>query len=242
MELQGKTAVVTGGTRGLGRQIAEAFLRAGARVVVAGRDQEPVRDLLAAGSDVRFHRVDVTDDESVEQLLADAAAEFGGLDVVVANAGVSRPGRVAALAVKDWAETFETNVNGTFRTVRAAAGRLAEGGRIITLSSAMGSRVAPGASAYCASKAAIEMLTKVAAVELAERGITVNCLAPGIIDEGMGRQLTANTVVWEKYRAKLAAGRPGSGAEVAAAAVFLASPASSYVNGHVLEVNGGLDW
>jgi len=244
VQMRGRTAVVTGGTRNLGRCIVEAFLREGAQVIAAGRDPEPIGDLLAGSDQVAFYPVDVRNALSVEEMLAAAADHFGGIDVVVANAGVSRPGRVEGLAEPDWTETFDTNVHGTFRTVKAAVPYLekAGGGRIITLSSALGSRVAPGAAGYCASKAAIEMLTRVAAIELADRAITVNCLSPGLIDEGMGRSLAQTQPVWDKYRPKLASGRLGTGAEVAEAAVFLAGGASSYVNGHVLEVNGGLDW
>lgn len=237
VRLEGKAAVVVGCGTGLGRAIAETYLREGAKVMASGRSDPGL-------SGIPFYRADVRDPDVMAGLMAAGAREFGQLDVVVANAGVSRPGRVAVLPPADWIETMDTNVTGTFLAIQAAVPELERsgGGRIITMSSALGTRLAPGASAYCASKAAIEMLTKVAAVELADRGITVNCLAPGIIDIGMGRALAMNTAVWEKYRLRLAMGRLGRAAEVAAAAVFLASDDSSYINGHVLEINGGLDW
>ncbi|WP_073948915.1 SDR family NAD(P)-dependent oxidoreductase [Streptomyces kebangsaanensis] len=243
--LSGKTAVVTGGTRGLGSRIAQLFLREGADVVVASRDRGdwcpgPGVD----GARVAFHPVDVRDPVSTRDLMSAAADRFGTVDIVVANAGVSRPGAVEKIAPAHWAEVVDTNVTGVFNCAQAAIPhlRLSRAGRLITVSSVLGSRFAPGAAAYGASKAAVEAFTKVVAVELAADGITANCLSPGFIDEGMGVQLRQNEAIWEKYRTKLASGRMGRGDEVASAAVFLAGDDSSYVNGHVLEVNGGLFW
>ncbi len=247
MRLKGRTAVVTGGTSGLGRCIARAFVAEGATVVCAARRVPPAReaDRFDGYPDrVAFHQVDVRDPEAVEDLMRAAADRFGLLDVVVAGAGVSRPGPAATLSTEGWHEVIDTNLTGVFHCVRAAVPHLERsgGGRIITVSSALAVRVAPGASAYCASKAAVEMFTKVCAIELAPKGITVNCLSPGFLDEGIGKALAGNATVWARYRPKLAMGRLGTGDEAASAAVFLAGDDSSYVNGHVLEVNGGLDW
>lgn len=243
--LEGKVAVVTGGTRGLGRAIADAYVAEGCRVMCAARDPGTVAEFIdARDGRVAFHPVDVRDPVSVRELMDATHQKFGRLDVLVANAGASRPGPAAEIDPKHWAEVIDTNVTGTFLCTRSAVPylELDGGGRVITLSSALATRVAPGASAYAASKAAIEMFTRVTAVELAPRGITVNCLSPGFIDEGMGHELTQNERVWSHYRSKLALGRPGRGDEVASAAVFLAADAASYINGHVLEVNGGLGW
>lgn len=233
MSLTGQVAVVTGGTRGIGRTIAAALAAQGALVVAAARSARPPDE-----------RVDVTDPDSVRALFDRVEARLGRVDVVVANAGVSRPGPVAGLAPAAFAEVLSTNVAGTFHTLQAAVPALkrAGGGRILTLSSALATRATPGAGAYSASKAAIEALTRTAAVELAPHGITVNCLSPGIIAEGMGAQLIDNAAVWAKYGPRLASGRPGSGAEVAAVAVFLAGAGAGYVNGSVVDVHGGLDW
>jgi len=245
MKLKGKSAVVTGGTRGLGRAIAEEFLAEGARVVVASRQEGAAWELAARWGDaVGFREVDVRDPGSVASLMGAAAEQLDGLDIVVANAGVSRPGPVAALAAENWTQVLATNVTGVFHCVQAAVPHLAASGagRLITLSSALAVRPTPGAVSYCASKAAVEALTRVAALELAARGITANCLSPGFIDEGMGRELAQNETVWPLFRDKLAMGRLGYADEVARAAVFLAGDDSSYVNGHVLEVSGGLTW
>ncbi|TDC42862.1 SDR family NAD(P)-dependent oxidoreductase [Micromonospora sp. KC213] len=245
MRLKGKVALVTGGTRGLGRSIAEAYAAEGASVMVAGRggDGHP-SPVDGVADQVAFHAADVRDAASVDALMAATVARFGGLDIVVANAGVSIPGPVSALTPEQWTDVVTTNLTGVFHCVRSAVPYLehGDGGRVITMSSVLGSRAVAGAAAYCATKAAVEAFTRSVALELAPRGITVNCLAPGFIDEGMGRALRQNEAVWERYRGKLALGRMGSADEVARAAVFLAAEDSSYVNGHVLEVNGGLAW
>lgn len=245
MRLAGKVAIVTGGTRGLGRAIAEAYVKEGCRVVCAAREAGPGGPLPGPGAgDLAFQRVDVRDPESVRTLMRTVHDAYGRLDVLVANAGVSRPGPSSELAPQDWSEVIDTNLGGTFLCAREAVPYLEKdgGGRIVTMSSALATRVARGSAAYAASKAGIEMFTRVAAVELAPRGITANCLSPGFIDEGMGRELARNERLWSHYSGKISAGRAGGADEVAHAAVFLAVDGSAYVNGHVLEVNGGLSW
>lgn len=245
VKLKGRVAVVTGGTRGLGLRITEGFVAEGAYVVAAARGEAGAREALEPfGDRAVFQQADVRDPESVRALMDAAAERFGGVDILVANAGLSRSGPVAGLSGTDWADVVDTNVNGLFHCVQAAVPYLerSEAGRIITMSSALGSRPTPGASSYCATKAAVEMFSKVIALELAPKGITVNCLSPGFIDEGMGKLLKQNEAVWSKYAPKVSLGRMGSGEEVADAAVYLAADSGSYVNGHVLEVNGGLGW
>lgn len=245
MRLKGKIAVVTGGTRGIGRQIVGSLLAEGCRVVCSARTEPADDEILEADGDgIAFQRADVRDPASVDRLMRSAEARFGGLDIVVANAGISRPGRVDALSTQDWQETVETDLTGVFHCVHAAVPHLERRGcgRIVTISSALATRATPGASAYCSAKAAVEMFTKVCAIELAPRGITVNCVSPGFVDIGMGRELADNEQVWPHYESKLAMGRLGTPDEVAAAVVFLASHEGTYVNGHVLEVNGGLRW
>ena len=239
MRLANKVAIVTGGTRGLGRAIAEQFLAEGASVVCAARRP----DELASGR-LHYIPVDVTDELSVRALVESTVDMFGHVDVMVANAGVSRDGLIAKLSVADWETTVETNLTGVFLSVREAARHMVVRGegRIITVSSCLATKPVPGAAAYSATKAAVEALTRTAAVELGPKGISVNCLAPGYMDGGMGRQLAAQPQLWRRYQPHLVLDRLGHPDELAAAAVFLASPASSYINGHVLEVNGGLHW
>ncbi|NJP51188.1 SDR family oxidoreductase [Streptomyces sp. SBST2-5] len=250
MRLDGRIAVVTGGTRGLGRAITEAYLAEGASVVAAARNPYDIKELADEyGDRLLYQPVDVTHERSVQELMDAAVAAYGGIDILVNNAGVSRDGKIARLSVADWNTTLATNLTGVFLCTRAAIGPMtardrAEGqsGHIINVSSCVAGRAAAGAAAYSASKAAVEMFTRTSAVELAPRGIRVNCLSPGYIDEGMGKELAANERAWEAYRGRLLAGRLGRPEEVGAAAVFLASDDGSYVNGSVVEVNGGLNW
>jgi 3-oxoacyl-[acyl-carrier protein] reductase len=245
MRLAGKTAVITGGSRGLGRAIAERYLLEGAQVVCAARNPYDIKEVLdLSPGRGAYVPVDVTSPDSVAALMAETAERFGGVDILVANAGVSRDGRVDRLPVTDWQDMVATNLTGVFLCTQAAIPYLerSQAARIVNVSSSMATRVAVGAAGYCATKAAVEMFTRVSAIELGPRGILVNSLAPGILDEGMGQQLTENDKIWARYKTRLALGRPGGADEAADAALFLAGPESSYVNGHVLEVNGGLLW
>jgi 3-oxoacyl-[acyl-carrier protein] reductase len=242
MQLRDRIAIVTGGTQGIGRRIAEGLLAEGARVLVAARTVDGITLPEAPHGAVAARRVDVRDPDSVAAMVDTAHDRFGGLDILVANAGISRPGPLALQPVEVWRDVIDTNVTGVLQCVQAAVPLLEKSpaGRVITLSSVLAGRPTANAGSYCASKAAVEALTRVYALELADRGITVNCLSPGYIAEGMGERLTENTAIWSVVEPKLASGRLGTGAEVAGAAVFLAGASSSYISGHVLEVNGGL--
>ncbi|MGW1720629.1 SDR family NAD(P)-dependent oxidoreductase [Streptomyces sp. NPDC002156] len=242
--LVGRTAVITGGTTGLGRELAEGFLRAGARVVCgARREHGVVGEVVDRYPDrAAYVACDVREPESLERLMADTAERFGGIDIVVANAGITRNNTVRRLSTEHWREVMSTNVDGVFHTVRAALPHLerADGGTILTVSSAMTSHPMAGAGAYVASKAAIEAFTRCCAVEFASRRIRVNCLAPGILSVGMGEAVAADERLRELYWPRLLSGRAGTPQEAVDAAVFLVSPAASYVNGHVLAVDGGV--
>jgi len=245
VKLRGKVAVVTGGTRGLGRGIAEAMLAEGARVVCAARSAGEVELIEECGPGrVAFAPTDVRERADVGRAMQLAVDRFGRLDVLVCNAGISHDGPVETVEASRWAEVVQTNLTGTFHCIQAAVPHLRRcgGGRIVTISSALSTRVSPGASAYSASKAAIEMLTKVAAAELAEAGITVTAVAPGFLDAGLGARLVEDDLVWDEYAGRLLARRLGTPEEVGRSVVFLASDEASYVNAHVLEVNGGLLW
>ncbi|MGW4117165.1 SDR family NAD(P)-dependent oxidoreductase [Nocardia sp. NPDC004711] len=244
MRLEGKAAVVTGGTRGLGFAITKAFLAEGASVMCSARTAGDYQLLEEEYPDrCLFHPADVTDPAAVEQLMAAAAESLSGLDVVVANAGVSRDGLIEQLDPEDWNAMVTTNLTGTFLCTRAAVSHMKErGGVIINMSSSMATQIAKGAAGYSATKAAIEMFTRTSAIELGQYGIRVNALSPGILDAGMGGRLADNDRVWAAYRKRFALGRAGRVEEAAQAAVFLASDDASYVNGAILDVNGGLMW
>lgn len=241
-QLEDKVAVVTGGTKGLGASICDYFLAAGASVVAASRSAQPEPKEPDERSAVL--QVDVTEPASVVRLLDETAERFGGIDILVTNAGVSWDGRLTRLDLARWKDMIDVNLSGVFICTQSVVPHLERrgGGAILTMSSCMASRPAVGASGYVASKAAVEAFTRSAALELAGVNIRVNCLAPGFLEVGMGETLRRNERAWALYEPALMAGQMGTGAEAAAAAAFLCSDAAAYVNGHVLEVNGGLRW
>jgi 3-oxoacyl-[acyl-carrier protein] reductase len=242
LQLDGKVAVVTGGTKGLGAAIRDFYLAAGATVVAASRN--PKNDAAWSSERSVVLPADVTDPASVAELFDETAKRFGGIDILVANAGVVWNGRLERLGLSQWKDMVDINLTGLFICTQGVVPYLERrgGGSIVTMSSCLASRPAVGASGYVATKAAIEAFTRAAALELAGTGIRVNCLAPGFLDVGMGDVIRRNERVWAAYEPSLIAGHMGTGADVAAAAAFLCSDAATYVNGHVLEVNGGLRW
>ena len=245
MRFEKNVAVITGGTRGLGKAIAGKLLDEGATVVCAARGEGEMADLRKShGERAAYEYVDVTEYVSVEKMANRVVELYGVPSVVVSNAGISRDGKVLATAPDDWSDVIDINVNGVFHTTRVLGNLMAEagGGRIVNLSSVMGTRPAAGAASYCTSKAAIEMFTRVSAMELGGKGVRVNALAPGFFTTGMGARLMESGAAWDAYRSKISVRRPGDPEELAAAAAFLASEESSYINGHVLEVSGGLRW
>ncbi|MGW3964171.1 SDR family NAD(P)-dependent oxidoreductase [Amycolatopsis sp. NPDC005003] len=239
--LTGKIAIVTGGNKGLGLAMSEALLAEGCRVVCASRTPGGTDQLRQRFGDRVLHcETDVTNPDSVTGVLRTTQATFGGVDIVVSNAAVRHDGFVKKLRLEEWRETIDTVLTATFLLTNAAIPYLAErGGRIINISSGMARRPMPGAAAYSASKAGVEMLTKTSAVELARYGITVNCISPGLFDVGMGADLQQVPGLWEKYLEKIPLGRAGTGEDIGRALVYLCTDASSYVNGHVLEIDGG---
>jgi 3-oxoacyl-[acyl-carrier protein] reductase len=241
MELADKIAIVTGGTNGLGLAIAQRFAQAGATVVCASRSGGAAAP-AAAGLSVA--RVDVRDPASVRDLVDRTVDRHGRLDVMVANAGVMRDGKVDQLAAGDLRDMVDTNFYGTFHCLQAAAAPMLaqRAGCILTISSTIASHPAPGTGGYAATKAAIEALTRTAGIELARHGVRVNCLAPGFLEGGMTRAVIDNERVWQAYLKRFAMRRAGTFPEAADAALWLASDGSAYVNAAILPVDGGLSW
>ncbi len=238
--------LITGALTGIGRATALAFAREGARVVVSGRRDEAGRalatELRALGAEAEFIRADVRHENEVRSLVDKTVERFGRLDVAVNNAGTEgKPGPVTEQSADSYAATFDTNVLGTLLSMKHELRVMLPRGRgsIVNLSSTLGSRGAPGASLYVASKHAVEGLTKVAALEGATAGVRVNAVAPGPIDTEMLNRFTGSA----DRKAGLVAGVPlkraGKPEEIAQTIVFLASDKASYLTGQIIGVNGG---
>jgi 3-oxoacyl-[acyl-carrier protein] reductase len=241
---QTKVAIVTGASRGIGAAIAERLASNGIAIVVnyaRGREaaEQVVARIEAAGGRARAVQADIAD-QATPGVLFDAATQaFGGADILVNNAAIMELGAVADMTDQAFARQIEVNITGVFRTLREAARRLRDGGRIVNFSSSVVGLYQPRYAAYAASKAAIEAMTHVLAKELAPRGITVNAVAPGPTET----EMFLGDKSPEQLRAIAAMnpfGRFGQPKEIADAVAFLASPAASWVNGQILRVNGGV--
>ncbi len=244
-DLSGKTALVTGGSRGIGRAIAVALASHGASVMVnyvrnAAAAEETVAALRALGSRAEAVRGDVAVPEEAVRIVQTAVEAFGRLDILVNNAGVTHDDLVLRLDQDDWDLVLNTNLRGAFFCTKTALrGMIRQRwGRIINVTSVAGLVGNAGQANYSAAKAGIIGFTKAVAKEVANRNITVNAIAPGFVETEMTRDLTEQQR--EAILRQIPAGRTGRPEDVAPAAVFLASEEAAYVNGHVLTVDGGL--
>ena len=241
--LSGRVALVTGASRGIGRAIAMQLAAQGAIVVAGARGDNAaatVAEITAAGHRAEAVGVDVTDAAALERLPADIVARHGRLDIVVSNAGITRDQLLLRMKRDDWDAVIATNLTATFTLAQAAIRPMLKqrGGRIIAVSSVVGQSGNAGQTNYAASKAGLIGFAKALAREVGSRGITVNVIAPGMIDTDMTRALTDKAQV--DWAAQIPLGRLGSVNDVAAAACYLASDEASYITGHVLAVNGGM--
>ena len=243
LNLQGKVALVTGASRGIGRAIATALAAQGACVVAAARGDHAnvvVAELSTSGCRAEAVSLDVTDAEGLQRLPAEIVSRHGRLDIVVSNAGITRDQLLMRMKRDDWDAVLATNLTATFVLAQAAMRPMLKqrGGRIIAVSSVVGQMGNAGQTNYAASKAGLIGFAKALAREVASRGITVNVIAPGMIDTDMTRAVQERAQV--DWSAQIPLGRLGSVDEVAAAACYLASDEASYITGHVLAVNGGM--
>jgi 3-oxoacyl-[acyl-carrier protein] reductase len=244
-DLSGKVAVVTGGSRGIGRAIAVTLADRGAHVAVGYLSQEAMarevaEEIKAAGGAAEIFHCDVADTKATESAITDLGKRHGRLDVLVANAGISIDALLLRLKEEDFDRTLAINLKGAVFAARAALKSMmrARSGRVIFLSSVVGESGNPGQLAYAASKAGLLGAARTLAREYASRGITVNAVTPGFIDTDMTSELTD-----EQRHSMLDGvplGRAGTAAEVAAAVAFLASDEAAYITGHALRVNGGM--
>jgi len=245
-DFQGKTALVTGASRGIGRSIAVALARGKARVAInyAGNQaaaEESLRLVREAGSpDARLFQFDVADAAAAGRAVDEVVSSMGGLHILVNNAGVALDQLVMRLKDEDWQRQLDVNLTGAFHLIRAAARPMmkARGGAIVNLTSVVGEMGNAGQAAYAATKAGLIGLTKSVARELASRNVRVNAVSPGYIDTDMTASLPEDAK--KKMAEMIPLGRLGSAEDVAAAVAWLCSDQASYVTGEVLRVNGGM--
>lgn len=244
VDLSGQTAVVTGASQGLGRAIALGLAKSGARVACIARSADKLKEtvdaIVAAGGLAEAFATDVKDGAAVDGLLAEIAEKWGRLDIVVNNAGITRDTLLPIMSDQDWDDVIETNLRGAFLFARAAARIMmrARYGRIINISSVSGIMGNAGQCNYSASKAGLIGLTRSLSRELAKRKVTVNAICPGFIESEMTKKL--GDVVKEIAKERIPAQRLGLPEDIAAAVLYLACPAASYVTGAVLTVDGGM--
>jgi NAD(P)-dependent dehydrogenase (short-subunit alcohol dehydrogenase family) len=243
--LEGRTAFVTGASRGIGRGIALALAKAGAAVACAARALDDVRsaaaEIEAAGGRACALRLDVTRGAEITVAVKDAEAALGSVDILVNNAGITLDKPTLEVGDDEWERVLSTNLTSMFRCCRAVGpGMIARGrGKIINVGSMYGRLGVSHYAAYCASKAAVDGLTRSLAAEWARHGIQVNCLAPGYMNTDIPRAAMADPKTRERFLSKVPARRLGEPEEGAALAVYLASPASDFMTGQTVYLDGG---
>lgn len=239
--LDGKCALVTGATGGIGASIAKALHGAGATVGISGTREAVLAELAAElGDRVHVLPCNLADEEAVSALIPAAEEAMGAVDILVNNAGITRDGLAMRMKDEDWGEVLKVNLNSSFKLARASLRGMMKKrhGRIISITSVVGTMGNPGQANYAASKAGTVGMSKAIAQEVASRGVTVNCVAPGFIETPMTDAL--NDKQRETILTTIPTGRLGQSDEVASAVLFLASDEAAYITGQTLHVNGGM--
>ena len=243
--IEGKRALVTGGSKGIGAEIAAVLADAGADVAIIARDLDGLGETAAkvreAGRDCTVIEADLSTVEGPQQAAGKALAHFGAIDILVNNAGISRPAMIVDATVEEWDETLAVNLRAPFLLAQAVAPKMIEqgSGKIINVSSAASIIALDEHAAYCASKGGINMLTKAMAVEWGRHNIQCNAVAPTVILTPMGEQVWGEPSKGDPMKAKIPLGRFGMPVEVADLVLYLASPASDLITGEVVVMDGG---
>ena len=239
--LNGKNALITGASGGIGRAIAETLHASGARLTISGTRMEPLEELAnSLGDRVQIMGCDLSNGVEVENLYKGAQEKMGSVDILVNNAGITRDNLFLRMTDEDWASVLEVNLTSTMKLCRGVLRGMMKSrwGRIVNIGSVVGSTGNPGQGNYAASKAALVGMSKSLANEVASRGITVNCIAPGFVKTAMTEKL--NEKQQEAIKLQIPAGRMGDVSDIAFAALYLASEEASYITGSTLHVNGGM--
>lgn len=240
-DLTDKTAIVTGATGGIGGAIAKALHGAGATVGISGRNEDKLKALAAElGDRVHVLPADLSSSEGIDALVKDATEAMGGVDILVNNAGLTRDNLSMRMKDEEWQEVLDVNLTAPFKLAKAVQRGMMKKrfGRIINITSVVGVTGNPGQTNYCASKAGMIGWSKSMAQEVASRGITINCVAPGFIATAMTDALTDDQK--ERINTTIPAGKMGSADDIAAAALYLATEEAAYVTGQTIHVNGGM--
>jgi len=242
--LRDKVAVVTGASQGIGRDTAHALAEAGAKVAVAARNEEKLADLVqeinGKGGEAFAVKMDVADIDQIKSGFKAILEKFSKIDILVNNAAITRDGLAMRMKPDDWEAVIRTNLTGAHLYIQQVLPPMmkARAGRIINISSVVAESGNAGQANYVASKAGLIGLTKAIAIEIASRNITVNAVAPGFVESPMTAVLPDK--VKEELKVRIPLGRMGTGKDIAASIVFLASDEAAYITGHVLDVNGGM--
>ena len=240
-DLTGKTALITGASGGIGGAVASALHAAGASVALSGTREAPLRELAESlGERAHVVTANLGDAAAVEALPRQAAEAMGSVDILVNNAGITRDNLFMRMSDEEWAQVIDVNLTSSFRLARGVLRGMmkARWGRIVTITSVVGTTGNPGQANYAAAKAGLVGMSKSLAYEVASRGITVNCVAPGFIETAMTDKL--NDDQKGRILTQIPAGRMGAPDDIAAAVLYLASPQAGYVTGATLHVNGGM--
>lgn len=237
-KLTNKKALITGGSRGIGANIAKFFADSGAEVIITGTNEDKLKEVSTSiGSNCSYVVANLSNEAEIEHLISNYCTD---LDILVNNAGVTKDNLLLRMKSEDWQQVIDVNLTASFKLIKGTIRGMIKkrSGRIINLSSVVGSSGNPGQANYCASKAGLVGLTKSIALEIAARGVTVNCISPGFIQTDMTDKLTEAQI--EQITKNIPSGKMGNPNDIASAALFLASDEAGYITGQNIHINGGL--